>query len=156
MAYPYNLDYEAAAKEKAYKEPTLKTDRKMWKLMLFNILTCSIYTIMFFIPFSYDIDKVAPRRDGSKTFNFLFAYVLSLFLGGIPLAVWFYLMTDRIEQALSERGIDYDFGTGHWWGWYFFGSWIIVGPFIYFHKLCTAMNLLCEDYNKKNQEHQKA
>ncbi len=62
MAYPYNLDYEAA-KERAYKEPVLKTDRQMWKLMLFTYLTCGIYTILFFIPFSFDIDKVAPGRE---------------------------------------------------------------------------------------------
>jgi hypothetical protein len=29
MAYPYDLDYEATAKEKARKEPELKTDRSM-------------------------------------------------------------------------------------------------------------------------------
>ena len=51
-------------------------------------------------------------------------------------------------KALEERGIAYDFGTSDFWGWYFLGSLVIVGPFIYFHKLCTAMNLLCEDYNK--------
>ena len=69
MAYPYGNDYEAAAMAKAYKKPILKTDRKMWKLALFTILT--------------------------------------------------------------------------------FGSFILVGEFVYFHKLCTAMNLLCEDYNAK-------
>ena len=62
--------------------------------------------------------------------------------------IWHYQIASRIEQALSERGIAYDFGTSTFWGWYFFGTFILVGPFIYFHKLCTAMNLLCEDYNK--------
>jgi hypothetical protein len=41
------------------------------------------------------------------------------------------------------------FGTSSFWGWYFLGSFIFIGPFVYFHKLCTAMNLLCEDYNAK-------
>ena len=29
------------------------------------------------------------------------------------------------------------------------GSFIFVGPFVYIHKLCKAMNLLSEDYNVK-------
>ena len=155
MAYPYNVDYEAAAKEKAYKEPVLKTDRQMWKLMLLNICTCGIYSILFFLPFSTDIDKVSPRRDGEKTFNFIFAFVLSIFFGGLPCAIWYYHITGRIEQALSERGIAYEFSTGDWWGWYFFGSLILVGQFVFFHKMCTAMNLLCKDFNKEQEQKQK-
>ncbi len=150
MAYPYDLDYEAAAKEKAHKEPVLATNRSMWKLMLLNIVTLSIYSILFFIPFSFDIDKVAPKRDGSKTFNFLFAYILALFTGNIALLVWFYHITQRVEEALMERGIDYSLSMSDFWGWYVLGSFILVGPFVYFHKLCTAMNLLCEDFNEKN------
>ena len=41
---------------------------------------------------------------------------------------------------------------GDFRGWYFLGSFIFVGPFVYFHKLCTAMNLLCEDFNAKNEK----
>ena len=33
------------------------------------------------------------------------------------------------------------------WGWGILGSLILVGPFIYTHKLLTAMNLLSADYN---------
>ncbi len=157
MAYPYNVDYEAAAKEKAHQEPVLKTDRQMWKLMLLNICTCGIYSILFFIPFSFDIDKVAPKRDGGKTFNFLFAYLLALITGNIALWAWFYHITERVEEALAARGIDYSLGMSDFWGWYVLGSFILVGPFVYFHKLCTAMNLLCEDFNEqqKNKKEQK-
>ena len=51
-------------------------------------------------------------------------------------------------HALSDREINYDFGTNDFWLWFVLGSLILVGPFIYFHKLCTAMNLLCKDYNE--------
>ena len=152
MAYPYDLDYEAAAKERAHKEPVLKTNRQMWKLMLFNILTLGIYSILFFIPFSFDIDKAAPKRDGSKTFNYLFAYVLAMVTGNIAMFVWFFHITQRIEDALAQRGIEYSLSMGDFWGWYVLGSFILVGPFVYFHKLCTAMNLLCADFNKRNEK----
>ena len=149
MAYPYDLDYEAAAKERAHKESKLKTDRSMWKLMILNILTLGIYSIVFFIPFSFDIDKVAPKRDGTKTMNFLFAYILAFFTFSIVMLAWHYQIAARVEEALAERQIDYEFSTTDFWGWYVFGSFIFVGSFVYFHKLCTAMNLLCESYNEK-------
>jgi hypothetical protein len=58
MAYRYSYDDE----EKVYTPPKLKTDRSMWKLMLLNILTLGIYSIVFFMPFSYDLDKIAPTK----------------------------------------------------------------------------------------------
>ena len=117
--------------------------------MLLNILTLGIYSICFFIPFSFDLDKIAPKSDRSKTMNFLFAYIFSLFTFSIVLVVWHYSIARRVEEALAKRNISYDFGTSSFWGWYFFGSLILIGPFVYFHKLCKAMNLLCEDYNER-------
>ncbi len=142
MAYKYNYS------ERAPQRPTLQTNRSMWKLIIFNLLTCGIYSILFFIPFSFDLDTVAPKRDGTKTMNFLFAYVLSFFTCSIVLTVWLYQITDRVEEALRKRRIDYDFGTKDFWMWGVFGSLILVGNWIYFHKLCKAMNLLCESYNE--------
>ena len=52
-----------------------------------------------------------------------------------------------VAGALTRRGIDYQFGAGTFWGWGILGSLILVGPFIYTHKLLTAMNLLSADYN---------
>jgi hypothetical protein len=121
----------------------------MWKLMLFNVLTLGVYSVLFFIPFSFDLDLVAPKPDRSKTMNFLFAYILSLFTFSIVVTVWHYHIAERVEEALAERGIEYDFGTSDFWGWGIIGGLFIVGTFVYYHKLCCAMNLLCEDYNKK-------
>ena len=136
--------------EKITRErPRLKTDRKMWKLMLFNVLTLSVYSIIFFIPFSFDLDLVAPKPDRTKTMNFIFAYILSFFTLSIVMTVWHYMIACRVEEALAERGIEYDFGTSDFWGWGIIGGLFIVGTFVYYHKLCCAMNLLCEDYNKK-------
>lgn len=144
MAYKYAYDYE----EKEYKPRALQTNRQMWKLMLFNILTLGLYSIVFFIPFSFDLDKIAPKRDGTKTMNYIFAYILSGFTFSVVLAVWHHQVAARVEEALTKRDIIYDFGINDFWGWHFFGSLIVVGPFIYFHKLCKAMNLLCEHYNE--------
>lgn len=149
MASRYNeFDYEAQRKEKEYKPVRLKTDRKMWKLMVFNALTCGIYSIFFFIPFSFDIDKAAPRRDGERTMNYILAFILSLLTFSVVMIIWQYHIAQRVEEALDQRNIEYDFGTSKFWLWYVLGSFFFVGPFVYFHKLCTAMNLICGQYNE--------
>ena len=145
MAYKYPYDDE----EKKYQPPKLQTNRNMWKLMILNILTLGIYGILFFIPFSFDLDKVDPKRHSGKTMNYLVAYIFSMFTFSIVIDIWHYHIAGRVERALERRNIDYDFSTGDFWKWFIFGSLILVGPFIYFHKLCTAMNLLCQSYNEK-------
>ncbi len=144
MAYQYDYDNE----EKKYTPPKLKTNRSMLKLTILGILTLGFYSIFFYMPFSFDLDKVAPKRDGTKTMSFLFAYILSIFTFSIVIDIWHYHIAGRIEEALAARGIDYEFGPSDFWGWFIFGSLILVGPFVYTYKLCKAMNLLCAHYNE--------
>ena len=144
MAYRYPYDEEQVK----YKPEPLRTDRKMWKLMLFSFLTLGIYSFTYFIPMSYEMEKLSPARERPKMMNYAVAYIVSLFTFSAVMIFWHHELARRIEDALADRGIAYDFGMSDFWGWYFFGSFIFVGPYIYFHKLCKAMNLLCEDYNK--------
>jgi len=146
MAYKYAYDDEPK-----YIVPKKRTDRKMWKLMLFNILTLGFYSIFFFIPVSFDLDEIAPKRDRTKTMNYFLAYILAAFTFSIVLDVWFFCITARIDEALKARGVDYSFETKDFWLWFILGSLIIVGPFVYFHKMCKALNLLCENYNNANE-----
>lgn len=144
MSYDFTYDYN----EKPYVTPKLKTNRKMWKLIVFTFLTFGIYAIVFFTPFSYDLDTIDPKRERGKTMNFLVAFILSLFTFSFVLFFWHHHIAERVNEALKRRKIDYNFGTTDFWAWLVFGSFILVGPFIYYHKLCTAMNLLCENYNE--------
>ena len=148
MAYKYPYDEEKNMQPKAVK---LQTNRSMWKLMIFSFLTFGLYSIFFFIPFSFDIDKIAPKKDHTKTMNYILAFVLALFTFSIAIDIWIYQITSRIEEALSEHDIEYEFGTHDFWVWFMLGSLFIVGPFVYYHKLCKAMNLLCEHYNKEQE-----
>ena len=144
MAYKYPYSNE----EKEKPRPKLLTNRNMWKLMILNILTLGIYSIWFLNSVSYDLKKVSERGEW-KQINFGLAYVLSLFTFSIVIDVWHHQIAGRISEALEYRKIDCEFGTGDFWKWFIFGSLILVGPFIYFHKLCKAMNLLCQDYNNR-------
>ena len=144
MAYKYPYNDE----NKKYQHPKLQTNRNMWKLMILSVLTLGIYSIYFFSPFDYELEKIAPTREKNKLMPYGVAYLVAYFTFAIVMVFWQHELAKRIEDALTARGITTDFSTNDFWGWYFFGSLTVVGPYIYFHKLCKAMNLLCEDYNK--------
>ena len=144
MAYKYSYDDE----EVKYQPPKLKTNRNVLTYMLLSILTLGIYSIVFFIPFSFDLDRIQPKRDGGKTMNYLLAYLLSLFTFALVIHIWHYQIASRVEEALTKRRIEYRFGTSDFWKWNILGSFILIGPIIYYYKLFKAMNLLCESYNE--------
>lgn len=128
----------------------LRTQRTLWKFILFSILTLGIYRIVVMSHISSEINYIASKYDHRNTPHYCLVYFLLswLTLGIYPL-VWFSNLSSRIGGELVRRNIPYSFGAGTFWGWDFFGIIIIVGPFIYIHKLFKAMNLLCSDYNKR-------
>ena len=126
----------------------LKTNRRLIKLILLGILTFGIYPLVVFSGISTGINQIASRYDGRKTMHFcLLNFLVGPVTLGIAALVWHHRLCDRIDDELRRRGLAYRFSTGSFWGWNILGCLILVGPFIYQHKLCKAMNLLCEDYH---------
>ncbi len=126
----------------------LKTNRSLLKFILLSLITFGIYGIVVMSNVSSDINTIASRYDGKKTMHYcLVLFIFSwLTLGIVPL-VWGHRLANRIGAELRRRGINYQFGAGTFWGWGILGTFIIVGPFIYSHKLLKSMNLLSADYN---------
>ncbi|HQG01090.1 MAG TPA: hypothetical protein PLK23_09060 [Clostridia bacterium] len=60
-------------------------------------------------------------------------------------------MSNRVGWALAHRNIAYTFNANTYWLWGVLGSLIIVGPFIYLHRLSIAMNYICQDFNARGQ-----
>lgn len=143
MAYKYSYDYE----EKEMARAKLPTNRSMWKFVILHFLTLGIYGIIFFIPFTFDLEKIHPQYSKTKPMNYLWAFVLSLLTFSIVIFIWHYQTAEWVSDALKKREIEYEFGTGDFWKWFFWGSFIFVGVFVYYFKLCKAMNLLCDHYN---------
>ena len=52
-------------------------------------------------------------------------------------------------SEMTRRGIPGNFGAKDFWLWGILGSLIIVGPFIYTHKLLSSMNKICADFNMR-------
>lgn len=126
----------------------LKTNRALWKFILFSILTLGIYSIVVMSSVSTDINIIAGRYDGKRTMHFcLLVFLVSWLTLGIGVFVWYHKISARIGCELTRRGINYSFGAGTFWGWGVLGGLIIVGPFIYSYKLFKSMNLLAGHYN---------
>ncbi len=138
-------NYYAAPAAPAYQA---KTNRSLTKYFWLSLITLGIYSIVFYSKLSTDCNVIMSRYDGKKTMHYCLVYFIFswLTLGIVPL-VWGSKISSRIGREVQRRGIDYGFGAGTFWGWNIFGALILVGPFIYMHKLCKAMNYVCADYN---------
>lgn len=145
--YQQNNFYVAAP---AYQAPAYqaKTNRSLAKYFWLSLVTLGIYSIVFYSKLSTDCNVIMSRYDGKKTMHYCLVYFIFswLTLGIVPL-VWGSKISSRIGREVNRRGIDYGFGAKTFWLWNILGSLIVVGPFIYMHKLCKAMNYVCKDYN---------
>ena len=65
---------------------------------------------------------------------------------GIYTLIWNHQLSNRIGDELKARNLGYEFDAGTFWGWGFFGSLILIGPFVFVHKLLKSMNLINESY----------
>lgn len=129
---------------------TLKTNRSLLKMILLSLITFGIYGLVVMSAVSTDINLIASRYDGKKTMHYCLVYFIFSWLtfGIVPL-VWGHRISGRIGNELTRRGISYQFGSATYWLWGILGSLIIVGPFIYTHKMLKSMNLLAADYNTR-------
>ena len=128
----------------------LRTNRSLWKYLLLSLITFGIYGIVVMSHVSTEINYIATKHDHRNTMHYcLMFFLLSWLTLGIYPLVWWTLLSSRMGQELVTRNLNYSFGGGTFWGWGILGSLIIVGPFIYYHKLFKAMNKLCEDYNAR-------
>ena len=128
----------------------LKTNRGLLKFILLSIITLGIYGIVVMTQTANDLNAIASKYDGKKTMHYcLMIFLVGPITLGIYSIVWMHKFSNRIGAELKRRGLNYTFSASTFWGWNVLGSLIVVGPFIYLHKMFTAMNMLCADYNVK-------
>lgn len=126
----------------------LKTNKGLLKTILLSLVTFGIYGLVVMSSVSNDINVVASRYDGKKTMHYcLLTFVIAPITLGIAVFVWFHKLSNRVGDELRRRSIDYSLSASDYWLWNVLGGLIIVGPFIYLHKLFTAVNKMNEDYN---------
>ena len=128
----------------------LKTNRGLLKTILLSLITFGIYGLVVQTKVGTDLNIIASRYDGKRTMHYcLIVFIFTGLTLGIAPLVWYHRMSARIGKELQRRGIAYSFGAGSFWGWNVLGSLIVIGPFVYLHKMLKSMNLLAADYNVK-------
>ena len=143
-----NQQMQTAPGTAAQPPAQLKTNRSLLKFILLSLITFGIYGIVVMSSISNDINLIAGRYDGKKTMHYcLLIFIVGPITCGIATLVWHHKLSARIGAELGRRGINYSFGASDYWLWNVVGSLIVVGPFIFFNKLFTAMNMLSENYN---------
>ncbi|MCL2697637.1 MAG: DUF4234 domain-containing protein [Oscillospiraceae bacterium] len=126
----------------------LKTSRSVIKLILLSFITFGIYGLIFWASIADDLNVMASRYDGKRTMNFwLLIFIVSPITLGIGTLVWVHNLCNRIGSELNRRGVSYKFGVSDFWIFGILLSFTIICPFIYMHKLTTAMNMLSENFN---------
>lgn len=127
----------------------LKANFGLFKTILLSVITFGIYGVYALGKAGSTLNIIAGRYDGKKTMSFWLVFLLlGTITFGIAYIVWFHKISARIGKEIVRREIQYSFGAGSFWLWNVLGSLILVGPFVYLHKLFKAMNLIIENYNQ--------
>lgn len=134
-----------------YAAPALKlpTKRGLGKMFFLGLITAGIYPMTIYSKIVTELNILASRYDGQRTMTFFGMLMVAPFTLGIYALIWFHQLCDRIGNELQRRGINYKFGPSHFWLWNVLGACILVGPFVFLHKLMKSMNLLNKDFNEK-------
>lgn len=125
----------------------LPTNRSLLKMFFLSLITFGIYGIVIWTKIAGEINITASRYDGKRTCPYFATLFLTMITYGIFAFVWQHKFTSRVGAEVKRRGYNYNFGTGDFWLWCVLGSLIIVGPFIYCHKLMKSMNMINASFN---------
>lgn len=126
----------------------LPTRRGLAKMFFLGIVTLGIYPTVIWSRIVTELNLVASRYDGERTMPYFAMVTLAPLTLSIYVYVWMHGFCRRVGAELQRRGINYHFDASTFWLWNILGSLILVGPFIFLHKLMKSMNLLNEDYNR--------
>ena len=143
---PYQMPVSDA---RAERRPVAQfpTNRGLFKMIFLGLITFGIYNIVVMDKIVTELNIAASRYDGRRTMPLLSMSMLGSITFFIYPIVWIHGLCDRIGCELNRRGIDYKFGASTFWLWNVLGSLILVGPWVYTHKMMKAMNKINADFN---------
>ena len=127
----------------------LPTKRSLARMIFLGLITAGIYPTVIYSRIVTELNILASRYDGKRTMPFFGMLMLAPLTLSVYPFVWSHDLCDRIGRELQRRGMDYKFGPAQFWLWNVLGSFILVGPFVFTHKLMKSMNLLNKDFNEK-------
>jgi len=115
--------------------------------LLLSIITCGIYSIIFWYQYTEDINEIC-RGDGHESPNYIIVMLLSIITCGIYGYIWYYSQANRLQAAANKYGIFIQGNGTTVLLWMILGSLLFgIGPFIAFYILINNMNQVAIAYN---------
>lgn len=125
----------------------LPVGRSLLKMILLGLITAGIYPTVIWSRIVTELNIAASRNDGKRTMPYFGMMMLTPITFGVFSFVWMHRFCNRVGNQLKFRSCDYRFGARDFWLWCMLGSLILVGPFVFVHKLMKSMNLINAHYN---------
>ena len=114
-----------------------------------GIITLEIYPIVVLSHVRKEVNELNENNGVKKQMPFILAYLLGFITCGIVPLVWATRMAGKIEIAALERKITSpSISKAFFACWIIFGSYIVVGPFIAFHRFFKVLNAV-ESYENQ-------
>ena len=133
----------------------LNDHRRMWKYIIFGILTLGIYCIIFWWNFIKDINTACGHveiSDDDKSPNYLIFVLLSTVTLGIYSYIWYYKQGNRIKNAGKSYGLSIEEKGSTYILWTILGLLLFgIGPLVALYLLISNVNKLCRMYNYELQ-----
>lgn len=121
--------------------------RDFWVYLLLSFFTCGIYSLIFWILYVPDINRVCDG-DGKVTTGYGMVILLSILTCGIYPYIWFYQLGDRIHANGPRYGLDFSQTGGTILLWLILGSIIGIGSYLAAYFIITDSNHLFDSYNQ--------
>ena len=134
--------------------PELLNDkRRMWKYIVFGLLTFGIYCIIFNWKMVNDINTACgyvENDDQNRSPNYLLVVLFSVLTLGIYYYFWYYKQGNRIRNCGEDYGLRIDEKGGTYLLWALLGVFLFgIGPFIAEYLFIGNVNKICSAYNFK-------
>lgn len=132
----------------------VKDDRTFGTYLLFSILTCGIYSIIFFYLLIEDLNTVCEPvenpNDNQQSPNYILVLILGILTCGIYTLFWLYKQGNRIQNAGRKYGLDINENGTSLLLWILLGSLLCgIGSFVAYYYFITNANKLCKAYNHR-------
>jgi len=125
----------------------VKSNRSLLKYILFSIITCGIYPLIFIHGIARDVNIVC-EGDGKHTGGLLKLILLSIITCGIYTYVWYYSLGNRLMENAPRYNMCFSENGTSVLLWILFGSLLCgIGPFIALHIIIKNTNALACGYN---------
>ena len=131
------------------KNKAMKTNRTLFKVIFFSIITCGIYYCFFLHAVARDMNEIC-ESDNDHTTGFLGYVLLNILTLGIYSFVWWYKLGNRLQRNGRRLRCTFPEDGSHILLWQIFGALICgIGPLIALNIVIRNLNELAYAYNHK-------